>query len=76
VPERLELVALTNHTITDRDRLRQEIERVLVAAINVSALAASTPMGVLRKRYLSALLRTAAAIQADLASESAHARAR
>jgi hypothetical protein len=51
VLERLEMVALTNHTITDRDRLR-------------------------RKEYLPALLRTAAAIEADLASGSPHARAR
>lgn len=48
----------------------------VVAAIDVSVLAASTPMGVLRKEYLLALLRMAAAIEADLASDSPHAGAR
>jgi hypothetical protein len=101
----LERVALTNQTIIDRDRLRQEIERVreqgcaivdqereqgmrsaaapirdvtnqVVAAINVSVLAASTPIGVPPKEYLVALLRVAAAIEADLASDSPHAGAR
>jgi IclR family pca regulon transcriptional regulator len=54
----------------------RDVTNQVVAVTNVSVLAASTPMGVLRMQYLSTFLRTAAAIQADLASESAHARAR
>lgn len=54
----------------------RDVTNEVVAAINVSLLAASTPMGVLRTEYLLALIRMAAAIEADLASDSPHAGAR
>jgi hypothetical protein len=55
---------------------KRDVTDQVVAAINVPVLAASTAMGVVRKQYVPALRRTAAAIEADLASASAHARAR
>jgi IclR family pca regulon transcriptional regulator len=97
--ERVELASLTSNTITDKERLRAEVDRVrkqgfaivdqereqglrsaaapigdatgqVVAAVNVSVLAGRTPLKVVRKELVPAVMETAAAITQDLASDT------